>query len=70
MVLFTMGFMGLVSCLDQLGLQVACVQENQSPLMTSLPVDQPFRCDGPTCSCGGEAGFLLHYCGVPDPPDP
>ena len=33
------GFMGLVSCLDQLGLQVACVQETPS-------VDQPFRCDG------------------------
>ena len=26
------GFMGLVSCLDQLGLQVLCVQETQSPL--------------------------------------
>ena len=40
------GFMGLVSCLDQLGLQVLCVQETQSLLMSSLLVDQPFRYDG------------------------
>ena len=33
------GFMGLVSCLDQLGVQVLCVQETQSHLMSSLPVD-------------------------------
>ena len=38
-------FMGLVSCFEQLGLRV--------------PVDQPFRCDGPVGSCGREAGFLL-----------
>ena len=37
------GFMDLVSCLDQLGL---LVQETQSPLMSSLPVDHPFRYDG------------------------
>ena len=30
------GFKGLVSCLDQLGLQVVCAQESQSPLMSSL----------------------------------
>ena len=48
------GFMGLVS------LQVLCVQETQSSLMSSLPVDQPFRCDGLVGSCGREAGFLLH----------
>ena len=53
------GFMGLVSCLDQLGLQVLCVQETQSPPMSSLPVDQPFRYDGPVGSHGREAGFLL-----------
>ena len=41
------GFMGLVSCLDQLDLQVLCVKETQSPPMSSLPVDQPFRYDGP-----------------------
>ena len=29
------GFMGLVSCLDQLGLHVFCVQETQSPLVSS-----------------------------------
>ena len=38
--------MGLAVCLEQLGLQVVCVQETQSPLMSSLPVDQPFRYDG------------------------
>ena len=38
--------MGWVSYLDQLGLQVLCVQENQSPLMSTLSVDQPFRYDG------------------------
>ena len=54
------GFMGLVSCLDQLGLQVLCVQETQSPHMSSLPVDQPFRYDGPVGSHGREAGFLFH----------
>ena len=54
------GFMGLVSCLDQLDLQVLCVQETQSPPMSSLPVDQPFRYDGPIGSHGREAGFLLH----------
>ena len=53
------GFIGLVSCLDQLGLQVVCVQETQSPLVSSLPVDQPFRHDGPIGSHGREAGFLL-----------
>ena len=52
--------MGLVSCLDQLGLQVPCVQETQSPLMSSLPVDHPFRYDGPVGSHGREAGFFLH----------
>ena len=52
--------MGLVSCLDQLGLQVPCVQETQSPLMSSLPVDHPFRYDGLVGSHGREAGFLLH----------
>ena len=54
------GFMGLVSCLDQLGLQVLCVQETQSLPMSSLPVDQPFRYDGPVGSHGREAGFLFH----------
>ena len=54
------GFMGLVGCLDQLGLQVPCAQETQSPLMSSLPMDQPFRYDGPDGSHGREAGFLLH----------
>ena len=39
------GFMGLVSCLNQLDLQVLCVQETQSPLMGTLPTDQPFRYD-------------------------
>ena len=29
------GFMGLVSCLDQLGLQVVSVQETQSHLISS-----------------------------------
>ena len=43
------GFMGLVSCLDQLGLQILCVQETQSPLMGGL-----------VGSYGREAGFLLH----------
>ena len=54
------GFMGLVSCLDQLDLQVLCVQETQSPPMSSLPMDQPFRYDGPIGSHGREAGFLFH----------
>ena len=54
------GFMGLVSCLDQLDLRVLCVQETQSPLMGTLPTDQPFRYDGPDGSYGREAGFLLH----------
>ena len=43
------GFMGLVSCLDQLGLQVLCVQETQSPPMSSLPVGQLWY-DGPVGS--------------------
>ena len=61
------GFMGLVSCLDQLGLQVLCVQETQSPLMSSLPVDQPSRYDGPVGSHGREAGFLFHSSIVASP---
>ena len=61
------GFMGLVSCLDQLGLQVLCVQETQSPLMSSLPVDQPFRYDCPIGSHGREAEFLLHSSIVASP---
>ena len=61
------GFIRLVSCLDQLGLQVPCVQETQSPLMSSLPVSQPFRCDGPVGSHGREAGFLLHCSIVASP---
>ena len=64
------GFMGLVSCLDQLGLQVVCVQETQSPLMSSLPIDQPFRYDDPIGSHGREAGFLLLVASpVPGTPD-
>ena len=54
------GFMGLVSCLDWLGLQTLCVHETQSPLMGTLPVDQPFRHGGPVGSHGRQAGFLLH----------
>ena len=63
------GFTGLVSCLDQLGLHflALCVQETQSPLMSSLPVDQPFRYDGPFGSHGREAGFLLHSSTVASP---
>ena len=61
------GFMGLVSCLDQLGLQVLCVQETQSPLMSSLPVDQTFRCDGPVGSHGREASFSFHSSIVASP---
>ena len=64
------GFMGLVSCLDQLDLQVLCVQETQSPPMSSLPVDQPFRYDGPIGSHGREAGFLFHSSIVATPWDP
>ena len=52
--------MGLVRCSDQFGLQVLCVQETQSPPVSSLPVDQPFRYDGPVGSHGREAGFLFH----------
>ena len=54
------GFMGLVSCLDQLDLRVLCVQETQSPVLGTLPTDQPFRYDGPVGSSGREAGFLFH----------
>ena len=54
------GFMGLVSCLDQLDLQVLCVQKTQSPPMSSPPVDQPSRYDGLVGSHGREAGFLFH----------
>ena len=61
------GFMGLVSGLDQLGLKVLCVPETQSPLMSSLPVDQPFRYDGPVGSHGREAGFLFHSSIVASP---
>ena len=61
------GFMGLVSCLDQLSLQVVCVQETLSPLMSTLPVDRPFRYDGPVGSYGREAGFLLHSSIVASP---
>ena len=35
--------------------------------MSSLPVDQPFRCDGPEGSHGREAGFLLHSTIVASP---
>ena len=56
-----------MSCLDQLGLQVLCVRETQSPLMSSLPVDQLFRYDGPVGSHGREAGFLLHSSFVASP---
>ena len=59
------GFMGLVSCLDQLGLQVLCVQETQSPLMSSLPMDQPFAVS--VGSHGREAGSLFHSSIVASP---
>ena len=36
------------------------MQEIQSPPMSSLPLDQPFRYDGPIGSHGPEAGFLFH----------
>ena len=36
------------------------MQETQSPPMSSLPLDQPFRYDGPIGSHGREAGFLFH----------
>ena len=49
-----------MSYLDQLGLQVLCVQENQSPLMSTLPVDQPFRYDGFVGTHGRERVFLFH----------
>ena len=48
------GFMGLVSCFDQLGLQV--------------PVDQPFRCGGQVGSYDREAGFLVDS--TPKTPEP
>ena len=62
--------MGLVSCLDQLGLQVLCVQETQPPLMRSLPVDQPFRYDGPIGSHGREAEFLMLHTSIVASPVP
>ena len=43
------------------------VHETQSLLMGSLPVDQPFRYDGPVGSHGREAGFLLHSTIVASP---
>ena len=46
---------------------VLCVQETQSPLMSSLPVDQPFRYDGPVGSHGREAGFFFHSSIVASP---
>ena len=36
------------------------MHETQSPPMSSLPVDQPFRYGGPIGSHGREAGFLFH----------
>ena len=36
------------------------MQETQTPLMSSLPVDQSFRYGGPVGSHGREAGFLFH----------
>ena len=59
--------MGLVSCLDQLGLQVLCVRKLSLSLMSSLPVDQPFRYDGPVGSHGREAGFILRSSIVASP---
>ena len=35
------------------------MQETQSPPVSSLPVDQPFRHDGPVGSHGREVGFLF-----------
>ena len=52
------GFMGLVSCLDQLDLQVVCVQETQSHPMSLSSRGQPFRCDGPVGSHWREAVFF------------
>ena len=49
------------------GLQILRVQETQSPLTGTLPVDQPFRYDGPVGSCGREAGLLLHSSIVASP---
>ena len=43
------------------------MQETQSPLMSSLPVDQPFRYVGPVGSHGREAGFLFHSSIVASP---
>ena len=54
------GFMGLVSCLDQLHVRVVCVQETQAQSLGTLPVDQSFRYDGPLGNYGREAGFLFH----------
>ena len=48
----------------------SCVQETQALLMSTLPVDQPFRYDGPVGSNGREAGFLLHSSIVATPMEP
>ena len=55
------GFMGLVSCLDQLHVRVVCVQETQAPSLGTLPVDQSFRYDAPLGSYGkqGSCSTLL-----------
>ena len=67
MVLFTMAFMGLVNCLDQLGLRVPCVQETQSPLMRSLPVDQLFWYDGSVRNHGREVSYSASLVASPNP---
>ena len=55
------GFMGLVSCLDQLHVRVVCVQETQAPSLGTLPVDQSFRYDGPLGSYGRVPLFYRRF---------
>ena len=52
--------MGLVNCWNQLGLHIICVQETRSPLIGTLPIDQPFRHDAPVGTQGRAACFSFH----------
>ena len=45
---------------DQLALHTISFQETQSPLMGTLPTDEPLWYDGPVGTNGCEVGFLFH----------
>ena len=52
--------MGLVNCLNQLGLHIICVQDTWSPLTSTLPMTNPFATKLPVGTQGRAHCFPLH----------